>query len=90
MFKSLFSFNSQKVEPAQEEHFTRITEKTENDLLKYIGKDYNTNTINEINRIYYPYVIKKFDPVSYSREIAYANTIRCIVVDNKILKIGFN
>ena len=55
-----------------------------------IYKKSTINNINEINRIYYPYVIKKFDPVSYSREIAYANTIRCIVVDNKILKIGFN
>ena len=59
-------------------------------LLSYVGKDFNDQTVLEINKKFTPYAISMCDIDDFYLENYWTNQIRCVVDNGKIIKLGFN
>lgn len=61
-----------------------------NELNKYIGKEYNDKTIMEMNKKFAPYVVSLCTCDSFYLENYWHNQIRCVVENNIITNLQFN
>lgn len=61
-----------------------------NILNTFIGKDYNKETINQINKIFTPFTVQLCNPSDYYLQNFRFNTIRCLVQNDKIYKLCFH
>ncbi len=63
---------------------------THSELLLYIGREYNENTKAEIEDKFRPYRITICDIDYFYLENYMTDTIRCVVENEKIVKLKFN
>lgn len=59
-------------------------------LLKYIGREWNAQTKVQIEDEFKSYRVKICNTLAFHRENFINNTIRCILVNNRIFNMSFN
>lgn len=60
------------------------------DLYDYIGKEYNEEIIQEMNKKYYPYSIDICDELQFNQLVFLSHTIRCVIENGKIGQLQIN
>ncbi len=73
-------------------NFNECEQKILNDnniLDTFIGKDYNKETISEINKVFAPFTVQLSNHSDFYLEDFRYETIRCLVQDGKIYKLSF-
>lgn len=63
---------------------------TRNNLNKYIGKEWNQETKDQMEDEFKPYKVHLCDRCYFFYEHFMTNTIRCVLEDNKISLLQFN
>ncbi len=58
-------------------------------LLSYIGQDYNSDVVKQMEAEFAPYRVSLCPVNSFNLENYWVNQIRCVVVDGKITNLKF-